>query len=170
MKSLSLGPLIASLAVITVFGLTTILSIYPDLFSNQLTFFLAGIFILILVSKINSRTIQGASFLLYLFSVILLLFTLILGRTTRGSVRWIDLGIFRLQPSEIAKPFFIAFFASRFINPIRKPFPWLLKNLALLSIPSFLVFIQPDLGSTLVILTSWVGMLFASRFPKKILL
>lgn len=171
MKTASITPLIFSLSVITIFGLTTILSIFPDLFSNQLTFFFTGLFLLILVSRVHSKTIQETSFILYIFCVLLLLFTLLLGRATRGSVRWIDLGIFRLQPSEISKPILIAFFANRFIKPIGgNPMVWLIKNLAYLAVPAFLVLIQPDLGSTLVIVITWIGMLLASRFPKKIIL
>lgn len=169
MKSISILPLVASLSVITILGLTIVLSIFPSLFSNQLLFFLAGLFLLIASSKVNGKALQQGSLFLYLFSILLLIFTLILGNVTRGSVRWIDLGIFKLQPSELSKPFLIAFFADQFLRPIQRPIPWLIRNGLLLSIPSALVFIQPDLGSTIVFVGIWFGMLLSSRFPKKIL-
>src|SRR5207244_1583805 len=71
---------------------------------------------------------------------------------TRGSKRWIDLGFFRFQPSEFGKLLFVLALAgflaerSRRIGDPRTS----LRTIGLATIPIFLVFVQPDLGTALV--------------------
>ncbi len=167
MKSPPLFPLIISLGVIVILGLTTILSTYPDLFPNQLTFFLAGILVVILLSRLDHRLLESLAPFLYILALIFLVATFILGSATRGSVRWIDLGPFRFQSSEFSKPLLIAFFASSFNKPIYRYGRWLINQIGLLIPPTALIFLQPDLGSSLVVIAIWFGMLFASRFPTR---
>src|SRR5437667_292578 len=157
MKSLSLTPLIVSLGIIIIFGLTTILSIHPDLLPNQITFFLAGLLIVILISRLDSKFIRSLAPILYVASICSLLVTFVLGNATRGSVRWIDIGPFRLQSSELIKPLLIIFFANSFSKKIENPFQWLGLQIIFLLIPVLLIFMQPDLGSSLVIISFWFG-------------
>lgn len=94
--------------------------------------------------------------------VALLVFTFILGFETRGSIRWITLGSFNFQPSEFAKPILIltlAYFWSKHSTT------WIniLKSLGLLMPIAFLVFRQPDLGTTLTIVFIWFSLLIAAN-------
>lgn len=98
----------------------------------------------------------------YFIIVFLLLITLLLGFETRGSIRWIPLGLFNLQPSEFAKPVLIltmSYFWSR-----NKP-TWknIILSFAIIAPICLFIFKQPDLGTTLTVLFIWLCILFASQ-------
>ena len=83
-----------------------------------------------------------------------------------GSVRWIQLGNFTIQPSELIKPLLIIIFAG-FLSVKHswsQPIQFIVYGLLVL-LPAGLIYFQPDLGSTLVVLAIWLGMLLASDWP-----
>ncbi len=88
-----------------------------------------------------------------------------LGPQVRGATRWLEIGSFRLQPSELAKPFFLVSISSLLV---RYP-PMTLKrigmHMTLVALPFILVFQQPDLGNALIYLTSWLAMILLSGIP-----
>ena len=140
-----------SIGIILIFSLTTIWSTVPNLFFYQLTFLSSGLIIMYFFSKLDLGLILGLSTPLYIISVLLLLITILFGESVRGSTRWLNLGLFSLQTSEVVKPFLILFYANFLSQKNLKP-----KNLLtfglLSTIPFFLVFKQPDLGSALALL------------------
>lgn len=152
----------------------SILVIYSsslDLAIQQGIFTLVGLVIFFFISKIELETVKSLISPLYLLIILMLFIVLILGIETRGSLRWIPLGIFNIQPSEFAKPVLILFLAKfwsenspTWIN-IFKSFLWSTPII-------FLIFRQPDLGSSLTIVAIWLGMLIAGRitFKKLIIL
>jgi rod shape determining protein RodA len=101
---------------------------------------------------------------IYAGTIALLLLVLAAGAATRGSRRWIDLGIFQFQPSEFAKVLcalvFAAFLADRAkrISEPRTP----LGAILLAAGPIALVFVQPDIGTALVFTALLAGALFVS--------
>lgn len=99
----------------------------------------------------------------YLFIVAgLLILPFIFGIATRGAVRWIPLGGYSLQPSELVKPLLIIIFA----DYLRRGLP-LIGYLGLLLVPFGLIFKQPDLGTSLVVAVIWLVMLLAGRLNWK---
>jgi len=167
-------PLI-TLIVISIFSLSTIYSTVPSLFLTQLIFILVGIIIIISVARLNLRQLTPAVWLVYAGTLASLLLTIIVGEHTRGSVRWIDLGIFKLQTSELAKPLLVFCYAHLFQTPPHSngtihQLLWLLKLGVVGAIPILLVFIQPDLGSSLVLAWIWFSILITSGITKKQLL
>lgn len=156
--------------LIFAFSLSTIWSTTPDLFINQLTFILIAIFLALLVSRLDPGLLKALSFPAYFLAILLLLLTFALGELTRGSVRWISIGPFNLQTSEISKPLLILFFANLFSTPIISPLNWLIKKLLFLLPVVGLVFLQPDLGSAIVLGLIWYGMLFYSPISRSLLL
>lgn len=105
------------------------------------------------------------------FSFLLLLLPFIFGVVSRGSMRWVQLGNYTLQPSEIIKPFLIIILASFLIEfKKQKPLIVLIAYSFLLFLPVILVFKQPDLGSSLVILFAGLMTLFFSSLPLMCLL
>ena len=85
-----------------------------------------------------------------------------LGDTSGGAQRWIDLGPIRFQPSELAKIVLILFFA-QFIMRNRKTLnklTTLMVSCVLFGIPAYLIWDQPDLSTTLVIVTIFCTLLF----------
>ncbi len=164
------GIFIAALLLVLILGLVTIWSTVPDLFFTQLAFVIAGIIIVIVLSKIDVRTFFSISTGLYIASIILLLLTMLLGRNIRGSVRWIDLGLFNLQTSEIIKPLLAIFYSSYLSkNKITK---WkdILVFLFISFIPVILVAIQPDLGSALTLICLPLALLLFTGHLKKLII
>lgn len=142
-------------------SLTMIWSLSPQLFLHQLLFIIIGLILFFFFSRIDGEAFRGFSWLVYLLSLVFLFSTFIFGQITRGAVRWIEVGAFTFQPSELIKPFVIFFFACFLAEIDKIDLKALFLSFLLLLPPLFLVFIQPDLGSSLVILVSWLGIVFA---------
>lgn len=148
--------------VLAGFSLTIIWSVKPDLVSSQILFFLLGLALFFLFSQIDYRIFARFFWFFYLLSLLLLFLTL-LEPQTRGAVRWLEIFGFRFQPSEIAKPLLLVFFASALSKiPIKNLNFLILKNLLFLSLPLILVFKQPDLGNTLIFLLMFFGITFGA--------
>lgn len=155
---------------IALIGLLAVKSTAPASFWQQFVWFILGLALFFLFSQINYQTYKRASWYFYLGSVIFLLITFIFGQVTRGAVRWIQIGSFNLQPSELVKPFLILFFASFFAEDKKDSFKKILKSLLFLFLPVVLIFLQPDLGSSLVVVFIWLGMVLAKGIKAKWLL
>lgn len=153
-------------AIILSLSLAILGSISLDLLYSQLIFLFFG-----LIAGGISFWFYYANHLVltklyYLIALGLLLLPFIFGVVTRGSIRWIQIGNFTIQPSELIKPLLIIIFAG-FLSTRHswlKPIQFLVYGLLVL-LPAGLIYFQPDLGSTLVVLAIWLGMLFASDWP-----
>ncbi|MBI2029087.1 rod shape-determining protein RodA [Candidatus Gottesmanbacteria bacterium] len=145
------------------FSLAIIWSVNPTYFTSQLAFFLTGIIIFFIFRAIRADIYQKVGILFYAISVILLIITL-LSPDVRGSSRWIFFGDYRIQPSEIIKPFLIVSYASFLVNKksgVLNSFAIFL----LLLIPLILIFLQPDLGSAIIYFAFSFAMIFANGLP-----
>ena len=164
------GTWYASIIVILSLGLTTIWSTVPELFWTQFIFVCLGLLLAFLLSRIDVRFLLSFSTPLYILTIILLVATLIYGQNIRGASRWLVLGDIRLQSSELAKPFLALFFANFIsnhkLNKIKNIFLYFL----LVFIPIYLVKIQPDLGSALVLAVLGIAPLLYSDLPRKFFL
>lgn len=154
-------PIILSSLFLISIGVLVIYSSSGDLAIQQAVFAAIGITLFFLVSRIELTSVKNLIKPLYIIIIIALLAVLILGIETRGSLRWIPIGVFNIQPSEFAKPILILYLAKfwsenlpSWIN-IFKSFLWSAPLI-------FLIFKQPDLGSTLTIGAIFLGMLFVS--------
>lgn len=153
------------------FGVLVIYSSSPELAFQQCIFTLIGIVFFLLISQLDLYSMKNLISPLYFFTIILLLAVFILGVETRGSIRWIPLGIFNIQPSEFAKPVLILILAKFWAEKLPG---WvnIFKSM-LLTLPLFLlIFRQPDLGSAMTISAIWLGIFVASgvTFKKFIIL
>lgn len=156
------------LGLILLFSFITIWSTASDLFIHQLAFLLAGVVLMILISRMDLNFFFSLSNLVYIFSVLLLLLTLLFGKTVRGSTRWLDLGLFPLQTSELIKPLLLLFFADYISKHKLKSFQSWAKFLALAAIPSLLIARQPDLGSAIVLFFLPFSLAYLSHINWKI--
>ena len=99
----------------------------------------------------------------YAVGLILLVGVELIGVTVNGAQRWLDLGVARIQPSEIMKPA-IALALARYYHDLpenRVSHPvGLLGALLLIGLPTLLILRQPDLGTTLLLVTTGVVMVF----------
>ena len=158
--------LLAASSLATLYSITSI-SGKTDLVINQAIYFVVSFILYFLFAAMDYKVLKSLSWYLYLLGLILLIFVEIFGKTTFGSSRWIDLGVFQLQPSELMKFLFIIFVAAYFssrpkVNPRSVSF-----FLFFSAVPLFLIFREPDLGTTLVVIAAVVAILIAMKPPKK---
>ena len=99
----------------------------------------------------------------YLVGILALFLVLLMGTGAKGAQRWISLGAFRFQPSEIMKlavPLTVAWYlAKRTLPPNPK---YVAATLILVATPAFLIFMQPDLGTAILVATAGLLVLFLS--------
>jgi rod shape determining protein RodA len=116
---------------------------------------LMGLVIMVLAAQAPSELYRAAAPWLYAGTLLLLVLVLVLGDTAKGAQRWLDLGIVRFQPSELMKlavPMMVAAFLHSRILPPR--LPTVLATLVLIGLPAVLVMVQPDLGTSLLIIAA----------------
>ncbi len=142
--------LIAPVIVLVILSLTTLFSIDFSLFKSQLVFFIIGIFAFLFFSQTNYKTVKLYAWPIYIASIVLLIVVLIIGAETRGSVRWLEFFGFRVQFSEILKPFLAISLSSYLASKNNYSFKTLFLATCFLIPIVFLVFLQPDLGNALI--------------------
>ena len=157
--------LLAPALVLVTLSLTTLFSIDIPLFKSQLAFFVIGIFAFLFFSQTNYKTIKIYSVPLYLISIILLSIVLIVGTETRGSVRWLEFLGFRVQFSEILKPFLAISLSSYLSFRNNYSFRTAFLTICFMMPIFFLVFLQPDLGNALTYFATCVLTLIIFGFP-----
>jgi rod shape determining protein RodA len=132
-------------------------SFFTDSVRKQVFAFAAGLIIGLVVLYIGFSYLLRIAPYLGGISLALLVLTLIIGHETYGAQRWISLGFFQFQPSELAKltlPLFLVWISAHF-SGWRK---WVVSTLVALCFIG-LVIIQPDLGTSIVLLTEFLGFL-----------
>jgi rod shape determining protein RodA len=142
------------------------------LLGRQIFFLSVGLVLLFLFSTINYRHLYRAGNMAYLASVGLLFAVFLFGVNVKGSVRWFDLGLFQVQPVEFAKIGLIIYLAVFFQKHIGQIFRFrtILLSAAAIAVPVSLTLLQPDLGSALVLVAIWLGMLVVAGVKRKHLL
>ena len=120
-----------------------------------------GLILMLAVSQPDPDFYKTFSGIFLVLSILLIFATMIFGKEINGAKRWLDLGFFTLQTSEIVKISLPIFLASYLYN---KPLPISLKHtfitLILIGSIFFLVYRQPDLGTGLVVFMAGVYILF----------
>lgn len=126
------------------------------LFNKQLVFLVLAVATLITAMAVDYRFLKVYAMIAYLVTLFLLLVVMTpIGHSALGSQRWISLGLFNLQPAELAKPVLVAALAA-YISE-RRGYLSLgdILRCSIMTAPlAFLVFAQPDFGTMLVLL--WI--------------
>jgi len=139
---------------------------------QQAGYGVVGITILLIIARIDYRSFKNYSALLYIITIIMLVAVRFIGTTSLGATRWINLGFFQFQPSELAKIFMIIvmakFFSERY-DEMRKLKTFIL-SIIYVAIPTTLVMMQPDLGTALTFVVIWLAMVLVSNAKKIYLL
>ncbi len=118
----------------------------------------AGISLLIPMQKWH----QYSAWFLFL-AVILLIVVLVIGRSVNGSTRWIVIGPLTIQAAEPAKLFFFCYLSGYLVRKrkeVTEKFKGWIKPIAVLSLLAFLLLLQPDLGTVVVMFATTLGLLF----------
>jgi rod shape determining protein RodA len=139
---------------------------------RQVTFLALGAIVVMAAASFDYRFLKVYAGLIYAASIVLLLLVRSpLGSTVKGSQRWFELFGFQLAPSEIAKLALIAMLAA-FLSEIRGEIALqdVFRASALAALPAVLVFLQPDLGTSIVFAAVLVGMLVVAGTRPRYLL
>lgn len=132
---------------------------------KQAVFGVMGVIILLIIANTDYRFIGALAWPAYIVGILGIASVKVLGTNIAGAQRWIDFGPITVQPSEFGKITTIValawFVASR--GEQMREFGNFVLSMAIVAIPAALVFIEPDLGSTLVYLVTWVAMMFVAR-------
>jgi rod shape determining protein RodA len=133
--------------------------------------FLVFVAAAVVISRVRLSVWQQGALPAYAVIVVLLLLVEMLGAVRGGSQRWLDVGIIRLQPSELMKPAIVLALA-RFYDllppsEIRR-FGAIWPALALVGVPAALVMLQPDLGTALMITAGGLTVMFLAGLPLRL--
>lgn len=153
--------------IIFLFGCLGLYSIQKQLLISQILFFIFSLIFFFIFFNLGIEIFSPLKYHLYFFSLFFLFLTPFVGQITRGAVRWIKIGPFSLQISELVKPILVLSFASLSENYNLKKLKHLLKFFILFIIPFLMIFKQPDLGNALVVFISWLVIVFFSNVSFK---
>lgn len=164
--------LVSSAFILSLFGLIAIFSYGTSSgdflnFKKQVVFLVVGIFLMLVLSSFDWRILKNNSYLIlfiYFISVLSLVGIFFLAPKTRGSLGWYKLGPLNFDPVEPTKLAIILllakFFSQRHIEMYN------LKHIILsgfyVALPAILIALQPNMGSALILILVWIGILFVS--------
>lgn len=160
--------LLFSSLVIVVFGLLSIYSSTSSIstlhinFYKQLLFALIGVIVAIIIYNLPLKVFNLVAIPFYVFSILLLVVVLFLGKKVSGNQAWLNIGFLSLQPSEISK-FAVILALSNIYS--RKNFnvnsvKGFLIVAAIVAVPTFLIILQKDMGTALVFFSIFIFGLF----------
>ncbi|WP_373746605.1 rod shape-determining protein RodA [Neisseria dentiae] len=129
-----------------------------------------GFVLLWFIARTHPQTLAVFAPPMYIAGVVLLLGVHFFGVTVNGAQRWLDIGVVRIQPSEIMKiglPMMVAWFFQRYEMSLR----WYhyLAAIALVLVPGVLILKQPDLGTAILIMASGLFVVFFAGLPWKVI-
>ena len=158
---------IANIILLFVISLSTIYSATitksEPFFIKEIIWFILGLIVFVVVSLIDYRKYYKYSMAIYIFNIIMLLSVLVIGTSRLGAKRWIDLGPLALQPSEFSKLLLIFTFSAYLINNYSDRYMCFLHIFPVF----FLIAIEPDLGTSLVIILIYGMLLFLNKLEWK---
>lgn len=134
---------------------------------RQIVFGLVGVVIMVVIAAVDYRYLTSIHWYIYTMLIVLLLLVLILGVTNNAAQRWIPLGPIQLQPSELGRVFLTLSFAQFLAGRERQmgDFRNTLITLAYFGFPMILIFIQPDLGMTILYTVIWFVIMVMAGLP-----
>jgi cell division protein FtsW len=133
-------------------------------FLKHFVFVIIALIIILFISLQKRKTIKAYLPYFFIISLLLLFLVPLIGTEVKGAKRWLEIPLLpRFQPIEILKPFFILILAqiisSQIIHNLYRKYFY---TLVLLSAVLFLLIIQPDLGQSVLLFSSWLVMIFSS--------
>lgn len=144
---------IATIGILNLYSATSAAGARGDMYIQQMYWFALGTGVAVLVCAIDYRHFERHGWIAYGAGVVLLVLVFLIGKNIRGSIRWIPIGSFSLQPSELMKMGLIIALA-KYLHHDPKSDGRTLKDLVvpglILALPMGLILAQPDLGTALI--------------------
>ncbi|GGD75861.1 rod shape-determining protein RodA [Lacimicrobium alkaliphilum] len=166
-------PLLLGLLLLMGTGLVVIYSAGGkdmDLIIRQGIRLVVALGVMILLAQIPPLAYRRLSIHFYVIGVLMLVAVLLVGTVGKGAQRWLDLGFMQFQPSEVMKlavPMMVAWYISRFNLPPR--ILHIVAGFGLMAVPTLLVAKQPDLGTSLLLASAGLFVLFLAGTSWKII-
>ena len=157
--------------ILSVIGIMVIGSANGSYQMKQMIGMGVGIVFMIMVSLMDYLWISNFYWIYYIGGLVLLIAVRFFGTEVNGAKRWIDFGGFSFQPSDIMKIVVIIFFTRFFMKheeDLNKP-QTILKAVGLVAIPWFLIYKQPDLSTSIVVLLIFCTIYFIAGLSSKII-
>jgi len=151
--------------ILVLIGLLMLRSVAPAQLLFQVIFILVSAAVFLLFSLTDYQLWFSLHVPIFAVSILTLLLPFLFGTSSRGAHRWLQFGSISVQPSELAKPFFLITFAVLAASQIRHKQFWLMGAFLL---PAIIIFLQPDLGTALVVAVGWAT-IFLPQVPKRLL-
>jgi rod shape determining protein RodA len=168
------GPLLLGLLTISAIGFLILYSAGGEnwrLLNRQLVRLAVAFGGLFLLAQIPPHHLRRYTPILFSAGVLLLIAVLVMGEVGKGAQRWLDLGFFRFQPSEMLKlatPMMVAYYLAD--RPLPPNWKHLFFAALFIIIPAFLIARQPDLGTALLVASSGVAAIFLAGIRWRILI
>ncbi len=133
---------------------------------RHVIYLLPSLMLMLGISMVNLKQVWRVSLIIFGFSILCMVLVLLVGQEVKGAQRWISIGPFSLQPSELVKPSFIVV-ASWFIARQKEQshFKGFHYAVLLYLLTVGLLVMQPDMGMTFVVTASFFTIVFLAGFP-----
>ncbi len=159
------------LLAVSAIGVVLVSTAREDLKYKQLAGVILGVVIMVILSLIDYSWISNFQWIMYGANIVLLLLVRLFGDTANGAARWIDFGFIRFQPTELSKIIIILFFARFFMDHEENlnTFRTIAKAVVLLAVPLFLIYEQPDMKNTIMILALFCILIYIAGISYRII-
>ncbi|MDP2924586.1 MAG: rod shape-determining protein RodA [Candidatus Omnitrophota bacterium] len=139
-----------------------------DIFYKQITWLIISGISFVIFSFLNYRLLFDIAFIFYAFNLVLLVAVDLFGKTALGAQRWLNIGGFNFQPSELSKGAIIFVLARLFSSTEKKGFfRGIIFPFILVALNALFIVKQPDLGTALILIFLFFMIGFASQVKKR---
>ena len=163
--------LVLLLIAISSIGVVLVTSARADLRNKQLVGLILGLVVMVVLSLMDYSWILNFQWIMYGVNIVMLLGVRLFGSNAGGATRWLQIGGFRFQPTELSKIIIILFFAKFFmdhegdLNTLKV----LAEAAVLLAIPLVLIYAQPDMKNTIMVTLVFCILLYMAGLRYRII-
>ncbi len=165
--------LTAAVLLLTAYGVLAIRSAvtgapaFEDFPQRQVIFALIGFVVMLVIAAVDYRILTSSHWYIYALIVASLIIVYLIGVINNASRRWIDVGVVQIQPSEFGRIFLAVTFAQFLVTRqhLTRRFSNTLLSLLYLGIPIALIFLQPDLGMSILFIAIWFVLVWLAGLP-----
>ena len=163
--------LVLLLIAISSIGVVLVTSARADLRNKQLVGLILGLVVMVVLSLMDYSWILNFQWIMYGVNIVMLLGVRLFGSNAGGATRWLQIGGFRFQPTELSKIIIILFFAKFFMDHEEdlNTLKVLAEAAVLIAIPLVLIYAQPDMKNTIMVTLVFCILLYMAGLRYRII-